>query len=357
MYKRNETTKVNVGNIQIGNSNEIVIQTMCTVKTENIEEVINEINTLATAGSKIVRLAILDMRDARAIKAIKQRVTVPLVADIHFDYRLALEVIRNNIDKVRINPGNIGSDEKVRLVVEKCKEKNIPIRIGINSGSLEKEIIKEYGVTAKGMIESAKYHVGLLEKEGFYDIVISLKSSCIARTVEAYRMAAETFKYPLHLGITESGTKFSGTIKSSAGLGILLYEGIGNTIRISLSTDPVEEIRVAKELLSAFGLFKKPKIVSCPTCGRLQYNLFKLVDKVEAYLEDKDADITVAVMGCAVNGPGEARAADIGVAGGKGEGLIFINGEIIRKVKDEDLYDELLIEIDKIIENKKTEAN
>lgn len=349
MYKRNETTKVNVGGIEIGNSNEIIIQTMTTVKTEKIEEVIQQINTLATAGSKIVRLAILDMKDAIAIREIKQRVTVPLVADIHFDYRLALEVIRNGIDKVRINPGNIGSDEKVKLVVEKCKEKKIPIRIGINSGSLEKEIIKEYGVTAEGMIASAKYHVGLLEKEGFEDIVISLKSSKISRTVEAYRLAAKTFKYPLHLGITESGTKFSGTIKSSAGLGILLYEGIGNTIRISLSTDPIEEVKVAKELLSSFGLYKKPKIVSCPTCGRLQYNLFKLVDKVEAYLEDIDSDITVAVMGCAVNGPGEARAADIGVAGGKGEGLIFINGEIVRKVKDEFLYDELIKEIEILI--------
>lgn len=352
MYTREQTKKVLVGNVQIGNANEVVIQTMTTIKTEKIDEVITQINSLATAGAKIVRLAIFDMKDAKAIKEIKSRVTVPLVADIHFDYRLALEVIKGGIDKVRINPGNIGSDEKVKLVVDACKEKQIPIRIGINSGSLEKDIIKEYGVTAKGMVASARYHVSLLEKLGFTDIVISLKSSSINRAVKAYMLAAEEFPYPLHLGITESGTKFTGTIKSSAGMGILLYQGIGNTIRISLSTDPVEEVKVAKELLSSFGLYVKPKIVSCPTCGRLQYNLFKLVDKVEKYLETIETDITVAVMGCAVNGPGEAKAADIGVAGGKGEGLIFKQGKILKKVKDELLYDTLIDEINIMIKEK-----
>jgi len=299
-------------------------------------------------------LAIFDMEDAKAIKEIKKHTTVPLVADIHFDYRLALEVIEGGIDKVRINPGNIGDDERTKLVVDACKKKQIPIRIGINAGSLEKGLLKQYGRTPKAMIESAKYHVSLLEKLGFYDIVISLKASEVDMAVEAYRLAASTFNYPLHLGITESGTKFGGTIKSSIGIGILLAEGIGNTIRVSLSTNPTEEVRVAKEILSVLGLFKKPKLISCPTCGRLQYEMFDLVNKVEAYLETIDTDITVAVMGCAVNGPGEARAADIGVAGGKGEGLIFIGGTIKRKVKEHELYDELIKEIELLRKEKET---
>lgn len=286
------------------------------------------------------------MDDAIAIKEIKSLVNVPLVADIHFDYRLALEVIKNGIDKVRINPGNIGSDEKIKLVVDACLEKNIPIRIGINGGSLEKHILEKHKKpTALAMIESAKYHVELLEKFGFTDIILSLKSSDIYETVEAYRIASNTFKYPLHLGITEAGTKFGGTIKSSVGLGILLFEGIGDTIRVSLSTDPVEEIKVCKELLSSLRLYKKPKIISCPTCGRLSYNMLPILDKIEKYLETIDSNITVAVMGCAVNGPGEARGADIGVAGGKGEGLIFVNGVIKKKVKDTELYESLINEI------------
>jgi len=346
MNDRRNTKLVTVGGIKIGNMNDIVIQTMTTTKARNIKETVSQINTLATAGAKIVRLAVFNQDDANAIEEIKKQVTVPIVADIHFDYRLALTCIEGGIDKVRINPGNIGSDDKIKLVVDACKKNNIPIRIGINGGSLEKHIIEKYGVTAKGMFESAKYHVGLLEKFNFEDIIISLKSSDIDKSVEAYRLASKEFNYPLHLGITEAGTKFGGTIKSSIGMGILLYEGIGDTIRVSLSTDPIEEVKVAKEMLSALGLYTKPKLISCPTCGRIQYNMFELVDKVEAYLERKDTDITVAVMGCAVNGPGEAKAADIGIAGGKGEGLIFVNGKIKRKVKENEMYDELIKEIE-----------
>lgn len=342
---RKDTKKIFVGNIQIGGQENVVIQTMTTTKTSDIENIITEINTLATAGAEIIRLAIVDEEDAEAIKEIKARTNVPLVADIHFDYKLALKAIEHGIDKIRINPGNIGDESRIKAVVDACKAKHIPIRIGVNGGSLEKHIIKEYGVTAKGMIESAKYHVALLEKFHFTNIVISLKSSDIKKTVEAYRMASKLFPYPLHLGITEAGTKFSGTIKSAAGLGMLLYEGIGDTIRISLSTEPLEEVRVAKELLSSLDLYQKPKIISCPTCGRLQYNMFPLVDKVEKYLETIDTDITVAIMGCAVNGPGEARAADIGIAGGKNEGLLFKNGEILRKVPQDQLYEALIEEI------------
>ncbi len=349
MIKRTETKQVLVKDLIIGGSNNVIIQTMTTSKTKNISETVTQINTLATAGSQIVRLAIFDMDDALAIKEIKKQVTVPLVADIHFDYRLALKCIENGIDKIRINPGNIGSNDKIKQVVDKCNEKNIPIRIGINGGSLEKHIIKEYGITAKGMLESAKYHVKLLEDLNFTNIIISLKSSDVNKTVEAYRMAANTFKYPLHLGITEAGTLFGGTIKSAIGLGILLYEGIGDTIRVSLSTDPIEEIKVAKEILSVLGLYEKPKIISCPTCGRIQYNMFALVNRVEAYLDTIDSNITVAVMGCAVNGPGEAKAADIGIAGGKKEGLIFVNGKIKRKVKEEKMYDELIKEINEYL--------
>jgi len=342
---RKDTKKIFVGEVQIGGQNKVVIQTMTMHKTSDTKNVIKEINTLATAGAELIRLAIFDEEDAIAIKEIKNATNVPLVADIHFNYKLALKAIENGIDKIRINPGNIGDEERIKAVVDACKKHHIPIRIGVNGGSLEKHIVEEYGVTAKAMVESAKYHVALLEKFHFTNIVISLKASDIKKTVEAYRLASKLFPYPLHLGITEAGTKFGGTIKSAAGLGILLYEGIGDTIRISLSADPLEEIKVAKELLSSLDLYKKPKLISCPTCGRLQYHMFDLVNRVESYLETIDTDLTVAIMGCAVNGPGEAKAADIGVAGGKKEGLLFRNGEIIKKVPQEDLYDTLIEEI------------
>lgn len=349
MNERKNTKQVKVGDVLIGNGNKISIQSMTTTKTSNIEDTIRQINTLATAGADVVRVAIFDDKDADAIKDIMSQIKVPLVADIHFNYRYALKVIENGIDKVRINPGNIGSEDRIKQVVDACKKKNIPIRIGINGGSLEKHIIEEYGVTAKGMLESAKYHVALLEKFGFNDIIISLKSSEVEKMVEAYRLASKEFDYPLHLGVTEAGTKFAGTIKSSIGLGILLYEGIGDTIRVSLSTDPVEEIKVAKELLSTLGLYTKSRLISCPTCGRLQYKMFDLLDKVEDYLDKHEYDITVAVMGCAVNGPGEARAADIGIAGGRNGGLIFVDGETKRKVSESEMYNELIKEIENYV--------
>ena len=352
MTKRTDTKLVKVGNVEIGNNNKVVIQTMTTTKTKNIEESISQIKQLATAGAQIVRLAVFDMEDAIALKEIKKEINIPLVADIHFDYRLALQAIDSGIDKIRINPGNIGDRSRIKQVVDKCKEHNIPIRIGINGGSLEKHIQEKYGITAKAMVESLKFHVDLLEEFDFYDIIISLKSSHVDKAVEAYKMAAELYDYPLHIGITEAGTLFGGTIKSSIGLGILLYEGLGNTIRVSLSADPIEEIKVAKELLSVLGLYKKPKLISCPTCGRLQYNMFPLVDKVEKYLNTLPDDITVAVMGCAVNGPGEAKAADIGIAGGKNGGLIFVDGTQ-RKVNEEEMFDELVKEIDLFIKKRK----
>jgi (E)-4-hydroxy-3-methylbut-2-enyl-diphosphate synthase len=353
MFKRNETREVKIKDKVIGKDNKILVQSMTTTKTKNVIETVAQIKELATMGCDIVRVAVFDMEDAIKLKEIKQEINIPLIADIHFDYRLAIQAIESGVDKIRINPGNIGDIERTKAVVEACKEKGIPIRIGINSGSLEKEFKDQYGVTAEAMFYSLKSHIDILESLDFHDIVISMKSSNVDRAVKAYRLAAEHYDYPLHLGITESGTKFSGTIKSAVGLGILLYEGLGNTIRVSLSTDPVEEVKVAKELLSTLGLYEKPKIVSCPTCGRLQYNMFPLVEKVEKYLENIKEDITVAVMGCAVNGPGEAKSADIGIAGGRNGGLIFVKGETVKKVHEKDMYDELIKEINRFIKERK----
>lgn len=344
---RKNTKKVYVGGVEIGGNDRVAIQSMTTTKTQDVEATIRQIKELEKAGCELVRVAVLDETDARAIKEIKKGISIPLVADIHFDYKLALKAVESGIDKIRINPGNIGSEDRVKQVVDACKAKNIPIRIGVNAGSLEKHILDKYGYpTAEGMVESAKYHVELLEKFGFTDIIISLKASSSKLTIDAYRMAAKVFNYPLHLGVTEAGTKFSGTIKSSIALGILLDEGIGSTMRVSLSADPVEEIKVCKEILKNFGLANNiANLVSCPTCGRLQYNLIALAEKVEQFLETVPHNITVAVMGCAVNGPGEARKADIGIAGGNGEGLLFIKGEIIRKVKEADMFDAIKEEI------------
>ena len=286
-------------------------------------------------------------------KSIKEKIHIPIVADIHFDYKIALQAIESGVDKIRINPGNIGDEEKVRSVVEGCKAKNIPIRIGVNAGSLEPELLEKYGKPCSdAMIESAKRHVEILENLGFYDICISLKASNLDMCVEAYEKAAKEFDYPLHLGITEAGTAFSGTIKSSIGLGVLLREGIGDTLRVSLSDDPVEEIKVCKEILKNCNLLTNiPKLVSCPTCGRIQYDLIPIAKEIESFLQTINADITVAIMGCAVNGPGEAREADIGIAGGKNDGLLFKKGEIIRKIKQEDMIGELKEEIMKIIKD------
>lgn len=345
--KREETRSIKVGNLTIGGNNDVIIQSMTNTKTHDVEATVKQIQDLTAAGCQLVRLAVLDQRDALAIKDIKNRVNVPLVADIHFDYRLALQAIKSGIDKIRINPGNIGSIDKVKQVVTACKEHRIPIRIGVNGGSLEKDILAKYGKpTAEAMIESAKKHVEILESLDFHDICISLKSSSTLLTIEAYKLASETFDYPLHLGVTEAGTKLSGTIKSSLGIGTLLYQGIGNTIRVSLSDSPVEEIKVAKTLLKELGLIKNvPTLVSCPTCGRIQYDLIPVAKEIEDFLNTINADITVAIMGCAVNGPGEAKHADIGIAGGVNEGLLIKKGEIIRKVKQSDMVEELKKEI------------
>ena len=351
MYKRTETRPIYVKNVQIGGQNKVVIQSMCNTKTKDVAATVEQILKLEEMGCGIIRVACLDIEDAKAIKQIKEKIHIPIVADIHFDYRIALEAIEAGVDKIRINPGNIGDEEKTRAVVEACKQNKIPIRIGVNAGSLEKELLEKYGKPCSdAMIESAKRHVEILEKLDFYDIAISLKASNLDMCVEAYKKAAKTFKYPLHLGITEAGTAFSGTIKSSIGLGVLLRQGIGDTIRVSLSDDPTEEIPVCKEILKNCGLFKNsPKLVSCPTCGRIQYDLIPIAKEVEKFLQTLEADITVAIMGCGVNGPGEAREADIGIAGGVKEGVLFKKGEIVRKVKQEDMVTVLKEEILKMI--------
>lgn len=351
---REETRSVQVGNLTIGGNNHVVIQSMCNTKTKNVEATIKQINALEQAGCELVRVAVFDKEDAYAIKEIKKGIYIPLVADIHFDYKLALIAIESGIDKVRINPGNIGSIEKVKAVVDACKEKHIPIRIGVNGGSLEKDILEKYGEpTPEGMVESAMKHVKILEDLDFHDIVISLKSSNTMLTIKAYELASKTFPYPLHVGVTEAGTALGGTIKSALGIGTLLYEGIGNTIRVSLSDDPVEEIKVAKILLKELGLLKGvPTLVSCPTCGRIQYDLIPIAKEMEDFLKDIHLDITVAIMGCAVNGPGEARHADIGIAGGVGEGLLIKHGEIVKRVKQEDMVQTLKDEILKMVEEK-----
>lgn len=354
MY-RNGTRKIYVGGIQIGGQNRVVIQSMCNTKTKDVDSTVKQILELEKAGCEIIRVACLDIEDAKAIRDIKERIHIPIVADIHFDYKIALQAIESGVDKIRINPGNIGDEEKVKSVVEGCKANNIPIRIGVNAGSLEPELLKKYGKPCSdAMIESAKRHVEILERLGFYDICISLKASNLDMCVEAYEKAAREFNYPLHLGITEAGTAFSGTIKSSIGLGVLLREGIGDTLRVSLSDDPVEEIKVCKEILKNCNLLKNiPKLVSCPTCGRIQYDLIPIAKEIESFLQTINSDITVAIMGCAVNGPGEAREADIGIAGGKNEGLLFKKGEIIRKIKQEDMIDELKKEIMEMIKSER----
>lgn len=351
---REETRSVQVGNLTIGGNNHVVIQSMCNTKTKNVEATIKQINALEQAGCELVRVAVFDKEDAYAIKEIKKGIHIPLVADIHFDYKLALIAIESGIDKVRINPGNIGSIEKVKAVVDACKKKHIPIRIGVNGGSLEKDILEKYGEpTPEGMVESVMKHVKILEDLDFHDIVISLKSSNTMLTIKAYELASKTFPYPLHVGVTEAGTALGGTIKSALGIGTLLYEGIGNTIRVSLSDDPVEEIKVAKILLKELGLLKGvPTLVSCPTCGRIQYDLIPIAKEMEDFLKDIHLDITVAIMGCAVNGPGEARHADIGIAGGVGEGLLIKHGEIVKRVKQEDMVQTLKDEILKMVEEK-----
>ena len=353
--ERTKTRKVMVGNVQIGGQNKVIIQSMCNTKTKDVEATVKQTLELERAGCEIIRVACLDLEDAKAIKEIKEKIHIPIVADIHYDYKLALEAIKSGVDKIRINPGNIGSKERVKAVVDKCKENHIPIRIGVNAGSLEKELLEKYGKpTAKAMVESAKRHIDILEELDFKDYILSLKASNLDLCIESYEEASKEFDCPLHLGITESGTEFSGTIKSSIGLGYMLRNGIGDTLRVSLSDDPVKEIKVAKEILKDCNLYKKsPTLVACPTCGRTRIDLIPIAKEVEEFLQKIEDDITVAVMGCSVNGPGEAREADIGIAGGVKEGLIFKKGEIIKKVPQEKIVEVLKEEIIKMVEDRK----
>lgn len=352
MFNRNNTKKIFVGDVQIGGNNDVIIQSMTNTKTKDVDSTVNQILELESAGCQIIRVACLDLEDAKSIAKIKEKIHIPIVADIHFDYKIALEAINSGVDKIRINPGNIGAKENVKKVVDACQKRNIPIRIGVNAGSLEKELLEKYGKPcAKAMIESAKRHIDILEELNFFDICISLKASDLDLCIEAYEEASKMFDYPLHLGITEAGTAFSGTIKSSIGLGVLLRQGIGNTLRVSLSDDPIEEIKVAKEILKDCNLYKNsPKLISCPTCGRTQIDLIPIAKEVEDFLQTLEADITVAVMGCGVNGPGEAKNADIGIAGGIKEGLLFKKGEIINKVPQKNIVEVLKKEIINMLE-------
>ncbi len=347
MYTRTLTKSMKVGNIQLGGNNHVLIQSMCNTKTANVAATVQQILALEQAGCEIIRLAVIDEEDAKAIKEIKAQTHIPLVADIHYDYRIALLAAEYGIDKIRINPGNIGKRANVEAVVKVCKEKAIPIRIGINSGSLEKDIHEAYGKpTAEGMIESAKRHVAILHDFDFHDICLSFKSSDPLLCIEAYRLAAEVFPYPLHLGVTEAGTYIGSAIKSSMALGTLLNEGIGNTIRISVNGDPLREITIAKQLLKCCRLIDHvPNLIACPTCGRTQWDINTVVDEIEAFLLHINSDITVAIMGCAVNGPGEAKHADIAIAGGKNEGLLIKKGEIIEKLPQDKIVERLKQEI------------
>ncbi len=342
------TKKIRVGNIYIGGDSPITVQSMTNTDTRDINATIRQIKELEENKCEIIRCAVPDMEAALALKDIIKNISIPLVADIHFDYRLALQAIDSGVSALRINPGNIGSVDRVKAVAFKAKEREIPIRIGVNSGSLEKEILNKYKkVTPEALVESALNHVNILENISFTDIVISIKSSDVNMMIDSYRLMSKSSNYPLHLGVTEAGTPWRGTIKSSIGIGTLLSEGIGDTIRVSLTGDPVEEVKVGSEILKSLGLKKSGiQFISCPTCGRTQINLIKIAKEVEDRLKNYPKDIKVAIMGCAVNGPGEAREADIGIAGGKNEALIFKKGEIIKKVKEDNLVEELIKEID-----------
>ncbi len=341
---------VKIGNLHIGGGFPIAIQSMCNTKTENVEATVSQILALENAGCEIVRVAVPTMEAAEAIRKIKSQIHIPLVADIHFDYRLAIAAMENGVDKIRLNPGNIGSKERVSEVVSLAKDKGIPIRIGVNGGSLDKEIYQKFGgLTPEALVASAIRHVEILDELNFSDIVISLKASDIRLTVESYRLLSKTVPHPLHLGITEAGTHFTGTVKSAIGIGILLYDGIGSTIRVSLTDDPVEEIKAARKILEVmelrhFGI----KLISCPTCGRTEVDLVRIAKELEEKIQGIDKNITLAVMGCAVNGPGEAKEADLGIAGGKNEFLLFKKGMVIRKLKEEDVVAAVLAEIDNL---------
>ncbi|MDJ0781304.1 MAG: flavodoxin-dependent (E)-4-hydroxy-3-methylbut-2-enyl-diphosphate synthase [Desulfosarcinaceae bacterium] len=348
--KRRQTRQLSVGGVTVGAAAPIRVQSMTNTKTHDVAATVAQIRRLEEAGCEIVRVAVPDMPAAQAIQAIKAQIQIPVIADIHFDHRLAVAAARAGADGLRINPGNIGSDRKVRAVVDIAKERGLPIRIGVNAGSLEKALLDENGhATAQGMVTSALRHVKLLERHGFDQIKVSLKASDVPRTIEAYRLMAESTDLPLHVGVTEAGTLISGCVKSALGIGMLLAEGIGDTIRVSLTRDPVEEVRVAYEILRSLGLRQRgPEIISCPTCGRCDIDLFKVVEVVEQEVLKRKIPIKLAVMGCVVNGPGEAREADIGIAGGAGLGILFRKGEVVRKVPQADLVATLLEEIDRL---------
>ena len=347
--KRDNTRKISVGGVDIGGGTAVSVQSMCNTKTWDVEATVAQIKAMKAAGCDIVRIAVPDMAAARAISDIKEGVDMPLVADIHFDYRLALEAAARGIDKIRINPGNIGGEENVKAVADACRRRGIPIRIGVNAGSLEQRLIEKYGHPCpEAMVESAAGHAALLEKFGFYDICLSLKASSVPLTIAAYRMAAERFEYPLHLGVTETGTEWNGTIQSAVGIGTLLSEGIGNTVRVSLTADPVREVSTGIAILKAAGVRKGGvRFVSCPTCGRTEIDLISLANKVEGLVRGLDRDITVAVMGCVVNGPGEAREADYGIAGGKNKGILFKKGQVLGTYPYDELCDALMQLIEK----------
>ncbi len=352
MIKRKETRQIHIGSVAIGGGAPISVQSMTNTKTTDTESTVAQINALQAAGCDIVRLAVPDMDAALNLGNIIKKVNVPLVADIHFDYRLALEAINQGISALRLNPGNIGGETNVKAVVTEAKKHNIPIRIGVNAGSLDKKLLAKYGgVTAEALVESAMEHVRILEAQDFHDMKISLKAHDVPLTLEAYQLMSETVDYPLHLGITEAGTARTGMIKSAVGIGALLAQGIGDTFRISLTGDPVVEVKVANEILKSLGMREYgPTLISCPTCGRTSIDLAGIADEVDRRLQGISKPISVAVMGCVVNGPGEAKGADVGIAGGNGEGLVFRKGEIIRKVKETELVEELFKEIDNILQ-------
>lgn len=354
--ERRNTSSISIGAVMIGGTAPISVQSMTTTKTDNAEATVAQIKSLSLAGCDIVRVAVPDMSAALAIEQIKEKINVPLIADIHFDYRLAITAMERGVDGLRINPGNIGDSQHVAMIVKEAKKRHIPIRIGVNAGSLEKSILAKYGghPTPAGMVESALQHIAILEKLEFYDIKISLKANDVPLTIKAYQLMSSAVNYPLHLGITEAGTIKSGIIKSAVGIGALLAQGIGDTIRVSLTGDPVEEVRAANEILKSLGLREYgPTLVSCPTCGRCNIDLAVIAEQVEKKLSTVSKPLKVAVMGCVVNGPGEAREADIGIAGGKGQGLVFRKGEIIKTVAEDQLVSVLFAEIDKLIEEEK----
>ena len=353
VQKRRETRQISVGNVKVGSDSPISVQSMTNTQTQDVQATVKQILSLEKAGCEIIRVAVPDMEAAFAIEKIKQKISIPIIADIHFDYRLAIASAKAGVNALRINPGNIGEASKIKAVVDCAKEYKIPIRIGVNAGSLEKNIEKRLGITAEAMVESALVNIKILEDLNFHDIKVSLKASDVSRTVKAYRLLASKTSVPFHIGITEAGGLYAGITKSAIGIGMLLSEGLGDTMRVSLTRDPVEEIRTGYEILRALGIRSRgPELISCPTCGRCKIDLFKIVQDTEKALLERSSKIKVAIMGCVVNGPGEAKEADIGIAGGDGKGILFKKGKVIRKIDQDKLVEQLLMEIDNFeIEN------